>query len=256
MERRGFRRAEGLRNVEGHLTKPFLNGFMGEAELGEPLRGACLRRAGGGGLADAGPCGLRPAMLPSFRRLECACPGWNRRARETLGGALGCAHPVDPPLRPSAPCAGPRLPIAAAGRRRNRRPTHVASELRAASRSGPPAPNAGREGASRLRRTRGRARRSRTFRSPAAAPIPIARARDRPALLRERHGSCADDRRATGPGTSRTRSRRGNESRPRDARPHVRHACAIRRRFRAGSARRLQSASFSWFRLPSFAPRS
>ena len=130
MQRRGFRRAGGLRNVEGHLTKPFLNDFRGEAEPGEPLRGACLRLAVDSGFAalaaeaspTRGPCGLHPAMLPSFRKLEGACPGWNRRARETLGGALGCTHPVDPPLRPSAPCAGPRLPIAAAGRRAQAKP--------------------------------------------------------------------------------------------------------------------------------------
>ena len=57
MQRRGFQRAGGLRNVEGHLTKPFLNDFRGEAEPGEPLPPPWLSTpcAGRGRRAQAKP---------------------------------------------------------------------------------------------------------------------------------------------------------------------------------------------------------
>lgn len=37
MECRGFRREDGLRDIEGRLTERFLDGFGGEAKPGEPL---------------------------------------------------------------------------------------------------------------------------------------------------------------------------------------------------------------------------
>ena len=106
MECRGFRRADGLRDIEGRLTEPFLDGFGGEAKPGEPLHDMWLRLAVDGNfvmraveaVTDAGPYALRSAMLPSFRKLEGICLGWNRRVRERLGGALGCTHPVDLPI--------------------------------------------------------------------------------------------------------------------------------------------------------------
>ena len=171
MECRSFRRADGLWDVEGRLTdvKPFLNDFRGEVKPGEPLHDMWLRLTLDGdfvvraveAVTDAGPYALCPAILPSFRKLEGMKigPGWNRRVRETLGGALGCTHLAAAADRhrglPHLALV-PRPPTAAARRRRNRRSTRATSGLRTASRSGPPTPNTGREGASRLRPAPGR----------------------------------------------------------------------------------------------------
>ena len=118
MECRSFRRADGLWDIEGHLTDvksyPFLNDFRGEVKPGEPLHDMWLRLTVDGdfvvrtveAVTDAGPHALCPAILPSFRKLEGMRigPGWNRGVRETLGGALGCTHLVDL-LRPIATVA-------------------------------------------------------------------------------------------------------------------------------------------------------
>lgn len=82
MECRSFRRADGLWDIEGHLTDvksyPFLNDFRGEVKPGEPLHDMWLRLTVDGdfvvraveAVTDAGPYSLCPAILPSFRKLE------------------------------------------------------------------------------------------------------------------------------------------------------------------------------------------
>lgn len=118
IECRSFRRADGLWDIEGHLTDvkayPFVNEFRGEIVPGEPLHDMWLRLTVDRDFAvrrveaatDKGPYALCPAVLPRFKLLEGlkVGPGWNRAVRERLGGARGCAHLVDL-LRPIATVA-------------------------------------------------------------------------------------------------------------------------------------------------------
>lgn len=113
-----FRRADGLWDIEGHLTDikayAFTNAFRGEIKPGEPLHDMWLRLTVDADFivravevtTDAGPYEICPAILPSFQKLKGLKigPGWNRRVREHLGGARGCAHLVDL-LRPLATVA-------------------------------------------------------------------------------------------------------------------------------------------------------
>jgi len=136
IECRSYRRSDGLWDIEGHLTDikayPFLNAFRGEIKAGEPLHDMWLRLTvdrdfvvqAVEAVTDRGPYEICPAILPAFQKLKGLKigPGWNRRVREHLGGACGCAHLVDL-LRPiatvafhtvqwsdSAPDDGPKKP--------------------------------------------------------------------------------------------------------------------------------------------------
>ena len=118
IECRSYRRGDGLWDIEGHLTDikayPFLNNFRGEVVPGEPLHDMWIRLTVDRefivqkveAVTDAGPYALCPAILPSFQKLKGLKigAGWNRRVRERLGGALGCAHLVDM-LKPIATVA-------------------------------------------------------------------------------------------------------------------------------------------------------
>ena len=118
IECKSYRRSDGLWDIEGHLTDvkayPFLNDFRGEVKAGEPLHDMWIRLTVDRefivqqveALTEAGPYALCPAILPSFQKLKGLKigPGWNRRVRENLGGARGCAHLVDM-LKPMATVA-------------------------------------------------------------------------------------------------------------------------------------------------------
>lgn len=118
IECRSFRRADGLWDIEGHLTDvkaySFFNDFRGEIVPGEPIHDMWLRLTvdrdfivqAVEAVTDKGPYELCPAILPSFQKLKGLKigPGWNRRVREHLGASRGCAHLVDL-LRPIATVA-------------------------------------------------------------------------------------------------------------------------------------------------------
>lgn len=118
IECRSYRRADGLWDIEGHLTDikaySFSNSFRGEIVPGEPLHDMWIRLTvdrdfivqSVDAVTDAGPYALCPAILPSFQKLKGLKigPGWNRRVREHLGGSKGCAHLVDM-LKPIATVA-------------------------------------------------------------------------------------------------------------------------------------------------------
>ena len=109
IECRSFRREDGLWDIEGHLTDvkayAFKNEFRGEVKPGEPLHDMWIRLTVDKDFivqsveahTDQGPFELCPAILPHFQKLKGLKigPGWNRRVRENLGGAQGCAHLVD-----------------------------------------------------------------------------------------------------------------------------------------------------------------
>jgi len=106
---RGYRRKDGLWDIEGHLTDvksyPFSNKFRGEIQSGEPLHDMWLRLTLDDQLTvieveavtDAGPFAICPAITPAFKSLEGVkiAPGWNRAVNKVLGGVQGCTHLVE-----------------------------------------------------------------------------------------------------------------------------------------------------------------
>jgi hypothetical protein len=106
---RGYRRSDGLWDIEGHLrdTKSyaFANRFRGEIAPGEPIHDMWLRLTLDDELTvieaqaatEAGPFAICPAITPAFARLEGLTigPGWRRAVQARLGGVRGCTHLVE-----------------------------------------------------------------------------------------------------------------------------------------------------------------
>jgi hypothetical protein len=106
---RGYRRSDGLWDIEGHSTDTksygFVNSFRGEIAPGEPIHDMWLRltleneptviRAEA--VTAAGPFAICPAITPAFIRLEGLKigPGWRRTVQARLGGVQGCTHLVE-----------------------------------------------------------------------------------------------------------------------------------------------------------------
>jgi Protein of unknown function (DUF2889) len=106
---RGYRRADGLWDIEGHLSDtksyPFVNSFRGELKPGEPVHDMWLRLTLDDELTVvaaeaatlAGPFAICPAITPAFAKLEGLRigPGWRRAVQARLGGVHGCTHLVE-----------------------------------------------------------------------------------------------------------------------------------------------------------------
>lgn len=106
IECRGYRRADGLWDVEGHLvdtkTYPWRNEYRGEVAPGVPVHEMWLRLTVDDDLvihaaeaaSDHHPFRLCPEVTPNFARLKGLRigPGWRRRMRELVGGTKGCTH--------------------------------------------------------------------------------------------------------------------------------------------------------------------
>ena len=106
IEFNGFLRADGLFDIEAHLsdvkTYGFANEFRGRIGAGEPLHDMWLRITVGDDLivrdieavTDAGPYQICPAIAPNFKRMVGVRmgAGWRRAVRERLGGVAGCTH--------------------------------------------------------------------------------------------------------------------------------------------------------------------
>lgn len=106
---RGFRRADGLWEVEGHLTDvktySFANEERGAIEPGDPIHEMWLRLTVDDGLTvhaveavtDNSPFRLCGAIAPNFQGLVGLRigPGWTRAVKERLGGVHGCTHLVE-----------------------------------------------------------------------------------------------------------------------------------------------------------------
>ncbi len=104
-----YQRADGLYDIEGHLTDvksyAFKNEYRGEVKPGEPIHDMWLRLTVDDDMVvrdveaktDAGPYAVCPAINPAFAALKGVAvgPGWNRKVRELLGGVRGCTHLVD-----------------------------------------------------------------------------------------------------------------------------------------------------------------
>lgn len=105
----GFRREDGLWDIEGHLTDVksygFGNEWRGTIPPGEPLHQMRMRLTVDDALAivaveaatEHGPYALCPAVTPRFAALVGLKigPGFTRAVRERLGGPAGCTHLVE-----------------------------------------------------------------------------------------------------------------------------------------------------------------
>ena len=114
----GYKRSDGLYDIEGHLvdtkTYSFPNRARGEIKAGEPLHEMWIRLTldeqmhihDVEAVTDAGPFEICPDIVDRFKLLIGLRigPGWTRRAQERLGGANGCTHLLEL-LRPVATTA-------------------------------------------------------------------------------------------------------------------------------------------------------
>ena len=109
VECRGYRRADGLWDVEGHLTDTktygFKNDWRGELAPGEPVHDMWIRLTVDEELVvrdievvtDAAPFEVCAAITPDFAVIKGLRigAGWQRAIRERLGGVHGCTHQVE-----------------------------------------------------------------------------------------------------------------------------------------------------------------
>jgi hypothetical protein len=106
IEINGYRRADGLYDIEAHLTdtKPFpqTNYDRGTIAAGEPVHDMWLRLTvddamgivGVEAVSDKTPYAICPAAAPNFSRLIGLRikPGFLREANHLVGGTMGCTH--------------------------------------------------------------------------------------------------------------------------------------------------------------------
>ncbi|MBW8271422.1 DUF2889 domain-containing protein [Caldovatus aquaticus] len=103
---RGYRREDGLYDIEGQLTDtktaPFETMDRGRIAPGEPLHGMWLRLTVDETMlihdveaaSDHTPYAICPAAAANFKRLRGLRigPGFTRAVRERVGGVAGCTH--------------------------------------------------------------------------------------------------------------------------------------------------------------------
>lgn len=106
---RGYRRADGLWDVEGHLTDvkayEFHTEQRGQILPGDPVHGMWMRLTVDDELTvhaveavtEKSPYRTCGAVIPNFQRLVGLRigPGWTRAVKERLGGVQGCTHLVE-----------------------------------------------------------------------------------------------------------------------------------------------------------------
>lgn len=109
IECRGYRRADGLWDIEGHLidtkTYAFQNEHRGEVPAGEPVHEMWLRLTLDDKMTiqaveaatDHSPFAVCPAIIPNFQRLKGLGigKGFINKVRELLSGVEGCTHLVE-----------------------------------------------------------------------------------------------------------------------------------------------------------------
>jgi len=105
----GYRRADGLWDIEGHLvdTKAygFDNAWRGHMAPGTPVHEMRLRLTVDDGYlvhevaacTDASPFEMCPDIVPNFQALVGLRigKGWRKHVQERLGGRQGCTHLVE-----------------------------------------------------------------------------------------------------------------------------------------------------------------
>lgn len=138
----GFRRDDGLWDIEAHMTDTKTYGFdnrhRGQIDAGEPVHDMWLRLTldddlvvhGVEAATDAAPFGICPEITPQFAKLEGLRigPGWSGQVKQLLGGTAGCTHLVEL-LRPLATTAVQTIHSRRETRRREaaprKRPGHI-----------------------------------------------------------------------------------------------------------------------------------
>lgn len=109
VECQGFRRADGLWDIEGHMTDrktySFPSDERGEVTAGTPVHDMWIRLTLDDrfriqaieAVTDASPFSLCPAITPNFQRLVGlrVGPGFTRKVKELVGGVEGCTHLVE-----------------------------------------------------------------------------------------------------------------------------------------------------------------
>jgi len=105
----GFRRKDGLWDIEGRMTDSktysFPNEYRGEIKAGEPLHDMRIRLTLDDHfivkdievVTDGSPFAICPDVAPNFavvKGLKVGA-GWNKALRELLGGTRGCTHHVE-----------------------------------------------------------------------------------------------------------------------------------------------------------------
>ncbi len=109
VECRGYRREDGLWDIEGHLvdtkTYAFSNRSRGEVSPGTPLHEMWIRLTlddrmtvkAVEAVTDHGPFPICGDIAPAFQKLEGLTigPGWNRKVKDLLDGTRGCTHIVE-----------------------------------------------------------------------------------------------------------------------------------------------------------------
>ena len=105
----GYRRADGLFDIEGRMTDTksyaFPNEWRQTVEAGEPIHDMRIRLTLDDGfvirdvecVTAAGPYEICPAITPAFAALkgERIGRGWSRLLRDKFGGRNGCVHHVE-----------------------------------------------------------------------------------------------------------------------------------------------------------------
>ena len=106
---RGYRRSDGLWDIEGHLTDtktyPFENRDRGSIPAGEPVHEMWLRLTidedllihNAEAVTDYAPFSICPDITPNFADLRGLRigSGWRRQIQARVGGVLGCTHLVE-----------------------------------------------------------------------------------------------------------------------------------------------------------------
>lgn len=106
VECRGYRRTDGLWDIEGHITDVkttgFDNDYRGRIESGTPIHDMWMRLTLDDTLTirdievstDASPFAICVGVLPNYRDLVGLSirPGFTRKSRALLGGVKGCTH--------------------------------------------------------------------------------------------------------------------------------------------------------------------
>jgi hypothetical protein len=109
IECQGFQRADGLWDIEAHMTDrktySFPSDERGEVTAGTPIHDMWVRVTLDDGfhilaieaVTDSSPYSVCPSITPNFQRLVGLRigPGFNARVRERLGGTEGCTHLVE-----------------------------------------------------------------------------------------------------------------------------------------------------------------
>jgi len=105
----GYRRADGLWDIEGHLTDvksyPFTTEERGRLEPGDPIHQMWLRLTVDDSLTvraveavtEHSPYRACGSITPNFQSLVGlrVAAGWTRAVKERLGGPKGCTHLVE-----------------------------------------------------------------------------------------------------------------------------------------------------------------